>query len=138
MQVTTYLLFAGQCEEAVYFYQKALGAHIHYITYFKDASDPERTPSGWANKVMRASLSIGKTHLITADEPASLPPQGFALSLDESDPQAATKMFEALSEGGVIALPLQKTPWSDSFGIITDRFGINWIFNISTENGPLA
>ena len=138
MEVTTYLLFSGQCEEAIHFYQKALGAHIHYITYFKDAADPERIPSGWTNKVMRASLCIGTTHLIAADEPASLPPQGFALSLNERDPQIATKLFEALSEGGVVALPLQKTPWSDSFGIITDRFGINWIFNISTENSLLA
>ena len=131
MRVQPYLLFSGRCEEAMHFYRDALGAHIDYLIYFKDSPMPDYAPQGWTDKVMRAQLRIGDTTLLASDEPASLPPQGVSVALDITDPIRAAELFEKLALNGQIILPLQPTPWTTAFGALTDRFGINWIFNSS-------
>ena len=138
MRVMPYLLFSGRCEEAVHFYCEALGGQIDYLLYFKDSPSPENMPQGWADKVMRTQLSIGDSTLMASDEPSSLPPQGFAVALDIADAQQTAERFEALARGGQIIMPLQTVPWNTTFGVLTDRFGINWIFNSARRDTDQA
>jgi PhnB protein len=132
MQVQPYLFFDGRCEEAVNFYRKAIGAEIQMLSRFGDAPDPGMSSPETANKIMHATLQIGDTILMASDGDckggASF--QGFALSLSAADQSEADRLFNALSEGGKVQMPLQKTFWSPGFGMLADRFGVNWMVSV--------
>src|SRR5882757_3252856 len=126
MQVQSYLFFDGRCDEALEFYRKTLGAEIIQLSRFKDAppapkgeSCPPSTPS---DKVMHASFRIGDTVLMASDGrcEGKTKFEGFSLSLTlQSDAQAA-KTFAALSEGGQVQMPMTKTFFASSFGMVAD------------------
>lgn len=133
MQVQPYLFFDGRCEEAIEFYRKALGAQVGMMMRFKDAPPdacPEGAfPAGSENKVMHAALQIGETTVMASDGRNTGKPsfQGFALSLDAKDDADAKRLFDALSEGGQVQMPLGKTFFASSFGMVTDKFGVTWM-----------
>jgi PhnB protein len=130
MAVEPYLFFQGRAEEAIDFYEKALGAKRVMLMRFKDNPDaPAPPPPELANKVMHARLEIGGEVILLSDGHGSQGPQfqGFALTLSVADQAEADKAFEALSEGGQIVQPLQKTFFSERFGMTRDPFGVLWI-----------
>jgi PhnB protein len=130
MAVEPYLFFQGRAEEAIDFYEKALGAKRVMLMRFKDNPDaPAPPPPELANKVMHARLEIGGEVILLSDGQGSqgLQFQGFALTLSVADQAEADKAFEALSEGGQIVQPLQKTFFSERFGMTRDPFGVLWI-----------
>ncbi|MFA5111607.1 MAG: VOC family protein [Desulfobaccales bacterium] len=129
MQVEPYLFFEGRCEEALNFYQKALGAEVTALMRFKESPDPAMCQAGSEDKVMHAVLRIGDTAIMASDGMNSghLAFQGFGLSLSLTDKAEAERLFNALSDGGQVQMPLAETFWSPLFGMVADRFGVLWM-----------
>lgn len=136
--VQAYLLFGGRCEEALSFYRDALGAHIEAVMKFKDSPEPTlpgMLPPGFEEKVMHSSFRIGETVVMASDgcEP-SAKFGGFSLAIAVATEAEADRAFNALAEGGQITMPLGKTFWSSRFGMLKDRFGVDWMVNVVTES----
>lgn len=136
MKVTPYLNFNGRAEEALNFYKDALGAEIGMVMRFKDA--PPGTPTMGAppgDKIMHSRMKIGDTVVFASDGRCSGAAEfkGATFSLDAKDDADATRLFNALSPGGKVTMPLAPTFFASSFGMVTDKFGIPWI--IIAEKG---
>lgn len=127
MPPTPYLFFDGHCQAAIDFYQKAIGAEVAMLVRFKDAPEPK--PPGDDNMILHATLRMGGGEIMLSDGYAKGKPEfkGFSLSLTEKDPADARRMFDALSEGGSITMPLGPTFFSPCFGMLADRFGVGWM-----------
>ncbi len=137
MQVQAYLNFEGRCEEALEFYRTALGAEVTMLMRFKDSPEPcapGMVPPGAENKVMHSQFRIGKTTVLASDCRCSGKPafQGFSLSLTVPNPGLAEKLFAALANGGKVQMPLAKTFFSPSFGVVADRFGVSWMVYVAS------
>lgn len=136
--VQAYLLFGGRCEEALSFYRDALGAHIEAVMKFKDSPEPTppgMLPPGFEEKVMHSSFRIGETVVMASDgcEPGAKF-GGFSLAIAVATEAEADRAFNALAQGGQITMPLGKTFWSPRFGMLKDRFGVDWMVNVVTES----
>jgi PhnB protein len=134
MPVSPYLYFAGNCAEALSFYEIALDAKVEFRMKFNEAPESPPAPAGWDEKICHASFTILGTCLMASDAPPGMynKPAGFriALNMEAMDaPNTAKTWFEALAAGGSIDMPLQKTFWASAFGMLTDRFGIPWMIN---------
>jgi PhnB protein len=136
MPVTPYLFFDGRCEEALDFYKQALGAEVGMMMRFKDSPEPPQPgscggadPAQLADKIMHASLRIRGTALMASDGMAQGKPkfEGVSLSLDAKDEAEAKRLFNALSESGQVQMPLEKTFFAKSFGMVAYRFGVGWM-----------
>ena len=133
--VNIYLTFDGNCEEAFKFYQSVFGGQIPYMGRFKDMPPGEESQvkPGEENRIMHVSLPISKETMLmgsdTGGEWASGYSQGnnFSISITADSKEEANKLFKGLSAGGKVTMPLGKTFWSDTFGTLTDKFGINWM-----------
>ena len=134
MKVHSYLFFDGRTEEAIAFYRKTLGAEVKGLVRFKDGPEqqPGSIPPGAENKIMHASFTIGETELMASDGSCQGKPtfQGFSLSLTVSTEAEAKHLFAALADGGQVQVPLTKTFFSPSFGIVADRFGVSWMVHV--------
>jgi PhnB protein len=139
MQVQPYLFFEGRCDEALAFYRDALGAEVDMLMRYKDSPDPHMNPCtdrpDMAEKVMHAAFRIGETTLMGSDGMNSGKPsfQGFSLSLSPSDASEASRLFNALADGGQVHMPLTQTFFSPSFGMVADRFGVSWMIVVPGE-----
>jgi PhnB protein len=129
MFIQPYLFFDGRCDEAIEFYKKAIGATVDMLMRFKQAPDQSMISPGSADKVMHSCLKIGETRLMASDGRNTGKPKfdGFALSLDVKTDADAQTMFKALSDGGEVTMPLGSTFFATSFGMVKDRFGVNWM-----------
>jgi PhnB protein len=129
MQVQPYLFFDGRCDEALNFYKKAIGADVKMLMRFKDSPDKSMLSPGSEDKVMHAQFQIGETTILTSDGRNKGQPKfdGFALTIAAKDEADADKMFGALAEGGQVTMPLAKTFFSPRFGMLADKFGVNWM-----------
>jgi PhnB protein len=132
MLVQPYLFLDGRCEEAIEFYRKALGAEVEMLMRFKDCPEPAQpgmVPPGSENKVMHSCLRIGDTRVMASDGHCLGKPnfQGFSLSLTVPNAAEADRVFAALSAGGQVQMPLNKTFFSPRFGMVADRFGVSWM-----------
>jgi PhnB protein len=136
MQVQPYLNFNGRCEEALEFYRKALGAEVTMLMRYKDSPEPPppgMTPPGSENKVMHSSFRIGESMLNASDGQCQGHSafQGVSLSLMPASEAEAKRVFAALSDGGQVQMPLTKTFFSPSFGMVADRFGMAWMIYVA-------
>ncbi len=129
MQVQSYLFFDGRCEEAIDFYKKTLGAEVGMLMRWKDSPDKSMCTPANENKVMHASLKIGESRVMASDGRNTGNPEfkGFALSVNAKDEADADRLFNSLSAGGTVMMPLGKTFFSPRFGMATDKFGVNWM-----------
>lgn len=129
--VQPYLMFNGRCDEALDFYKKALGAEVLMLMRFKDS--PELPPPGCApspaDKVMHTSFRIGETVLMASDGQCEGEPkfEGISLSLTVPTEAEAEKYFGTLANSGQVVMPLAKTFFSAKFGMVNDKFGLNWM-----------
>jgi PhnB protein len=135
MQVQPYLIFNGQSEAALKFYEKALGAKTMFMMRFRDAPpNPERPVSPeFADKVMHASFTIGESTLMCSDGDCSNPEGvhvGYSLSLNPATVDEGRKLFESLADGGAVTMPFDRTFWALGFGMVKDRFGVHWMINV--------
>jgi PhnB protein len=130
MQVQSYLMFNGRCEEAIEFYKKALGAKVEMLMRFKDAPEGQCAP-GTENKVMHSALKIGDTVIMATDgmmkDQGKLEFKGISLTLNPTTEAECERLFNALADGGQVYQPLIKTFFSPKFGMLEDKFGVNWM-----------
>jgi PhnB protein len=138
MYLQPYLDFNGQCEDAIEFYKKALGARVEMLMRFKDAPKgamQECASSATAEKIMHATLKVGHSIMMASDGrctgKASF--SGISMSLSVGSDDEATQRFNALSEGGQIMMPLAKTFFSSQFGMVKDRFGVVWMVIVAPQ-----
>ncbi len=136
--VQPYLFFGGRCEEALEFYRNALGAEIVMLSRFKEAPEPQGLPDCFDDKIMHVSFRIGETILMASDGRCEGQQEfeGFSLSLTVPDEAEADRVFAALSGGGLVTMPLEKTFWAPKFGMLQDRFGVGWM--VSVQHKPAA
>lgn len=134
--VQPYLFFGGRCEEALEFYRNALGAEILTLSRFKEAAEPQGLPDCFDDKIMHVSFRIGETILMASDGrcEGQQEYEGFSLSLTVPDEAEADRAFAVLSDGGLVAMPLEKTFWAPKFGMLQDRFGVGWM--VSVQHKP--
>jgi PhnB protein len=131
MVVQPYIFFDGRCEEAIEFYRKALGAEVKMLARFKDAP-PGGDMGAPPDKIMHATLRIGDSEVMFSDGHCTGKPvfSGFSLSATVRDDAEAKRVFDALADGGHVQMPLGKTFFSTSFGMVSDRFGMGWMIYV--------
>ena len=134
MKVESLISFGGRCEEALEFYKKAVGAEVTALMRWKESPDADmKPPPGYAEKILHANFRIGETQLMAddgmGDEAAEF--KGMTLAIEAADDVEAKRVFTALGEGGNVSMPLTKTFWTSSFGMLTDKFGVPWVVNVT-------
>lgn len=134
MEIHPYLFFDGSCEDAVEFYKRALDAEVETLMRYGESPEPPppgMVPPGFEDKIMHASLRIGGALFMASDDCSQSPPRfgGFSLSLSVPDAATAERMFGALADQGQVVMPLSKTFWSPLFGMVKDRFGVDWMIS---------
>ncbi len=138
-EITPYLFFGGRCDEALAFYRTALGAEVEMLMRFDESPEPTppgMLPAGFEKKVMHASLRIGGARLMVSDgreERTNF--DGFQLAYSVPAEADARRAFDALADGGSVQMPLCKTFWSPCFGMVTDRFGVDWMVTVPGPTG---
>ena len=131
MNVQPYLSFEGRCEEALEFYKGAIDAKVEMVMHFKDAPAEAQamiTPES-KNKVMHAAFKVGDTQVLASDGQCTGKStfSGVSLTLNATDAAEADKLFGALGKGGQVHMPLAETFFATRFGMLADKFGVNWM-----------
>ena len=125
-----YLTFDGNCREAMTYYAEALDAHVDLM----DASQGPCAPED-AGRILHARLLKGNLRLMASDTMSTsgrgkpVIGNNFQLSLDCESAEEEDAVFAKLVDGGVVRMPLQDTFWGARFGMLTDKFGIEWMLN---------
>lgn len=131
-QLNPYLNFGGNCQEAMEFYKSVFGGKLE-MTNFLDGGMSRSADD--QKLIMHAMLEAdnGITFMASdgrgTEKPETEPAIQLTLNGDNSD--ELTAYYEKLSEGGTVREPLAQAPWGDTFGMLTDKFGINWMVNIA-------
>ena len=138
MNLNPYLNFDGKCEAAFKFYEQVLGGKIAFMMTWGEVPEANQFPAETHKLIMHATLNVGDQQLMGADSPPGRyqEPKGMNVSLHLKDTAEGERVFTALSEGGTVQMPFQKTFWSPGFGMCLDQFGIPWMVN--TESEPPA
>ena len=134
MKVQAYVSFSGRCEEALEFYKKSIGAEVTGLLRWKDSPDADmKGPPGYEEKIMNATFRIGETDLMADDGMGENTAEfkGMTLVIEVADDAEAKRVFTALGEGGSVTMPLMKTFWTSSFGMLSDKFGVPWMVNVA-------
>ncbi len=140
--VNIYITFNGNCEEAFNFYKSVFGGDFPYIGRYKDMppADGGKAFSGQDGElIMHVSLPISKETVLmgsdTGGEWAKDFKQGnnFSISINAGSKEEADRIFNALSAGGQVTMPLGNTFWGDYFGMFKDKFGINWMMSFNDK-----
>ena len=136
LRLIPYLVMDGNAKEAIQFYQKALDAQVLFSQSFGEMPEnPEfPLPAEAKDLVSHATIKVGETEVMFSDNFPGTPHQSgnqVTLCLSTNDAEQARKFFDALQDGGQVGMPLQETFFSPAYGIVTDKFGVN--FQISTE-----
>src|SRR5688572_27044016 len=130
-ELSPYLIFTGDCAQAMRFYERVLGGNLDIRTH-GESMPPEHVPPGAENLILHARLEFDGNALMASDDQVGAPKKesaGFSLSLSYNDAAEANRIFKALAEGGRITMPFAETFWSPGFGMMVDRFGVPWMVN---------
>ena len=138
MRVEPYLTLSGRCEEALAFYNQAIGAKTTMLMRFDESPDkshPMPLPPNWGKKILHSAMTVGDTTVMLSDgmstEAVSF--AGVSLSITADDEAQVKKNFDALSVGGKVFMPPGKTFWSPYFGMTSDRFGVSWMVGVGSQ-----
>jgi len=134
MQLVAYLSFPGNCEEAINFYKDALDGKVLQKSTMGDS--PMEVPPHLANKIMHARLEFGGNLLFMSDtfDPSTITKGNtIGLSLNFEKTKEFDEVWKKLSAGGSIKMPPDKTYWAARFGMLTDKYGVNWMLNQEKE-----
>ncbi len=139
--VNTYLTFNGNCEEAFNFYKSVFGGDFAYIGRFGEMpeGDGYSVPEADKNKIMHVGLPIGNTILMGSDTGGDwaaklIEGNNFSVSVNTESKEEADRIFNGLTAEGQITMPMENTFWGAYFGMLTDKFGIQWMVNFDHEN----
>ena len=130
-----YLNYNGNAEEAFNFYKKVFGTEFKMVQRFKDVPGGDKVSAEDQNKIMHISLPIGNDNYLMASD--SLESMGqklhegnnFYISIEADSKEEAKKLFDGLSSGGKIEMPMEDTFWGAYFGSFKDKFGIQWMIS---------
>ncbi|SEL74080.1 PhnB protein [Paenibacillus sp. cl141a] len=136
LRMNPYLVMDGNAKEAIQFYGKALDAQVVMVQTFGEmpANPDFPLPESARDRISHALLKVGETDLMFSDTFPGQPVQSsnqVQICIMTDQVEQAKRIYEALQEGGQVVMPLQETFWSPAYGIVADKFGVNW--NISTE-----
>ncbi len=134
MQTVPYLIFNGNCEEALDFYAGAFGEKTEIMRYSDIPADGDMDVSGaWKDKIMHAELSLGDGQVIYLSDAfeGSAPTVGDNVSvhIDVDSEADVQKYFDALADGGRVTMPVEKVFWGAVYGSLIDKFGVGWGFH---------
>jgi PhnB protein len=131
MQLSTYLNFDGTCEEALRFYEKSGLGRVMDLRRYEGSPMAKDMPADKRDKIIHANFEGPGVSLHGSDSMRAGGKgfSGFALSIGLADLAEANRLFAALSEGGKVTMPMQKQFWGATFGMFTDRFGVDWMIN---------
>jgi PhnB protein len=130
MKLIPYLNFAGNTEEVMHAYAKVFDGTVHDVSRFGDTNP--NLPDDQKNGIMHGRLTFGDNMLMFSDGMQGRPVNhgdGISLSIGLNDEAKARSIFEQLSEGGKITMPMAKQFWGALFGMVTDKYGIHWMIN---------
>ena len=143
-QINPHINFNGNAEEAFTFYKSVFGGEFAIIMRFKDISSPEfPVTEKEANKIMHISLPIGKNVLMANDVPESMGKTNenenrSKISISAESKEEADRLFNGLSVGGQIEVPIVDSSWGSYFGMFRDKYGIEWIVDFDPKyNGQI-
>lgn len=127
-------MHAGQCAAAFDRYREVFGGELS-VMRMSEAPQEDRMPGADPDSVMHASLTVGDGLLMGSDDPTGDggPKLGFSVSWSAQDVDGAKRVFDALSKGGEVTMPLEPAFWSAAFGTVTDRFGTPWMIDVAGE-----
>ena len=141
-QINPHINFNGNAEEAFTFYKSVFGGEFAKIMRFKDMASAEfPVPENEANKIMHIALPIGKSILMANDVPEILGRTNenenrSKIVISAESKEEADKLFNGLSVGGQIEMPISNSPWGSYFGMFRDKYGIEWMVDFDpTYNG---
>jgi PhnB protein len=136
-KLNPYLGFNGNCEAAFNHYKAAFGGEFQSFIRFKDAPPSEHAPSN-PDLIMHVSLTIGDSALMGSDtmdgQPDVAPGNNVSISVTTANEDETTHVFNKLSEGGQVTMPVMPTFWSPMFGMCVDKFGISWMIGMAGQN----
>ena len=133
--VNPYLNFPGNTEEAFNFYKSVLGGEFLGLQRFKETPYADQVPAGDRDKIMHIALPIGPNTVLMATDALESMGQtltlgsNFSLAISPDSEEDATRIFNGLSAGGKVTMPLEKMFWGAYFGALTDKFGVQWMVN---------
>lgn len=130
-----YLHFPGNTEEAFNFYKSVLGGEFIKVAHFRDLpqSDEHKIPEAWLDKIMHIALPIGQGNILMgADAVMEREDRKFTfgdnfhIAISTDSKEEADKLFSGMAAGGEIEMPIAESPWGTYFGMLKDKFGIQW------------
>ncbi|HEY4324732.1 MAG TPA: VOC family protein [Mucilaginibacter sp.] len=130
MKLVPYLNFPGNTEEVMNTYQKIFNGTLHDVGRFGDHNP--QMPEDQKNRIMHARLTFGDNMLMFSDGMPGRPitnGDSISLSIGLDDEAQARSIFDQLSEGGKVLMPMEKQFWGAIFGMVTDKYGIQWMIN---------
>ena len=136
-RLNPYLGFRDNARQAMEFYESVFGGELTLSSFgdFHASDDPAE-----ADKIMHGQLvTPGDLVLMGADTPHAMPynpGDNYSVSLSGPDETELRGYWDKLVEGGTVTVPLEKAPWGDTFGMLTDKFGVAWLVNIAGEQPP--
>jgi PhnB protein len=137
--ITAYITFNGNTEEAFNFYKTALNGTITGINRFGEAPNSDQMSEADRNKIMHIALEAPDNISLMGNDHADFmggPYQkgnNFALSFHPESREVADRLFNSLSVGGNVIVPLSEAPWGDYFGMFHDKFGVKWMINCASK-----
>lgn len=135
-QLNPYLSFKDNARDAMTFYQSVFGGDLNIATFADFHAVPEGSPE--ANNVMHSELKgANGITFMASDTPSHMeyqPGASISMSLSGTDEAELSGYFQGLSQGGRVDVPLAPAPWGDSFGMVTDKFGVRWLVNIGRKD----
>ena len=137
--INPHINFNGNAEEAFTFYKSVFGGEFGKITRFKDIAGPDfHVAEHEANKILRIALPIGKNMLIANDVPESMGrvnenENRSKIAISAESREEADKLFNGLSKGGTVEMPIADSPWGTYFAMFRDKFGIEWTVEVDSK-----
>jgi len=132
--VNPYILFKGNCRQAIEFYKIALGADVLFTQTVGESPMPNMGP---AANIMHCTIKVGEATIMMCDDLSLEGVVGggnIRLTIGLNDPDQARQLFENLADGGSVIVPLDKTYWAEAFGVVEDKFGVRWKINSGAPN----
>lgn len=136
--VNPYLNFNGNTEEAFNFYKSVFGGEFATIMRFGETPGCESMPETEKNGIMHVALPMGSSILMGTDVPKSMEQVKFgtnsSITIDAESREEAKRLFDGLAMGGKIGMPMDDMFWGAYYGMLTDKFGVQWMINFDTRN----
>ena len=140
--VNIYLNFNGNCEEAFNFYKSVFGGEFTYVGRYKDMPPQEgqgKMSAEEANRIMHISLPVSKETVLMGSDAGGewatniIQGNNFSISINTDRKEEADRLFNGISSGGKVSMPMNQTFWGDYFGMFSDKYGINWMVSFNEQ-----